>query len=40
MKKFLIVLILSACLSACSVSGGVNISNGGANLGIGSGIHF
>lgn len=40
MKKYFIVLVLTALLSACAVGGSMNIGNGGANIGVGSAIHF
>lgn len=40
MKKLIICLILSVFLSACTVGGGFGVGNGGARIGIGTGIGF
>ncbi|MDG2960607.1 lipoprotein [Bisgaard Taxon 10/6] len=40
MKKVILAFLLTALLSGCSVFGGFGANNGGAGVGIGTGINF
>ncbi|EIJ70622.1 MULTISPECIES: hypothetical protein [Pasteurellaceae] len=40
MKKLFIFIIIATCMSSCSVGGGFGVNNGGAGIGINSGIRW